>query len=177
MKTIINSEILRRAFQILVGMSIFDAPGLLALRHLGYKYIFDIGKKPVVSQHVNFIRPHNILAGKLTIGDYVRINSDSEIDYSGGLTIENHVWVSQRVIIETHTHQIHHKNLKEEQQIVTSSLILKHDCWIGANAFISEKVTEIGTGAIVGAGAVVTKNVPDWAIVVGIPAKIIDYRK
>ncbi len=50
-----------------------------------------------------------------------------------------------------------------------------HDVWIGQNALIMSGVN-IGTGAIIGAGAVVTKDVPDYAIVGGVPAKIIKYR-
>ena len=52
-----------------------------------------------------------------------------------------------------------------------------NDVWIGANAFInSSTVQKIGDGAIIGAGAVVTKDVPPYAIVVGVPAKIKGYR-
>jgi len=50
-----------------------------------------------------------------------------------------------------------------------------NDVWIGANVFINEGVT-IGDGAIIGAGAVVTKNVPPYAIVGGVPAKVLRYR-
>lgn len=50
------------------------------------------------------------------------------------------------------------------------------DVWIGTRAIIMPGVT-IGKGAIIGAGAVVTKDVPPYAIVVGAPAKIIKYRK
>ena len=53
---------------------------------------------------------------------------------------------------------------------------VEDDVWIGRNAIIMEKIT-IGKGAIVGAGAVVTKDVPPYAIVGGVPAKIIKYRK
>jgi acetyltransferase-like isoleucine patch superfamily enzyme len=50
-----------------------------------------------------------------------------------------------------------------------------HDVWIGHGAIIMPGVT-IGHGAIVGSGAVVTKNIPPYAIAVGVPAKVIKYR-
>lgn len=60
----------------------------------------------------------------------------------------------------------------KEEQIVK----IEDDVWIGRNAVIMDGVT-IGQGAIVGAGAIVTKSVPRYAIVGGVPAKIIKYRK
>lgn len=53
--------------------------------------------------------------------------------------------------------------------------VIGHDVWIGRKAIIMPGV-KVGNGAIVGAGAVVTKDVPDYAIVAGVPAKIIKYR-
>jgi acetyltransferase-like isoleucine patch superfamily enzyme len=63
------------------------------------------------------------------------------------------------------------ENHFEEFQNIT----IGSDVWIGANSMILDGV-KIGNGVIVGAGAVVTKNIPDYAIVVGVPAKVIKYR-
>ena len=172
-----NSEIIRRGIQSFVGLSIFDAPGLLFIRHQSYRILFGLGKNPIISRHVFFIRPHKFVEGSISIGNSVGINYDVEIDYSGGVIIEDNVWISQRVIIETHNHEVKSRALKKEQPIQTSSLVLKNDCWLGANVFVSKNVDYIGKGAIIGVGSVVTKNIPDWAIAVGAPAKVINYRK
>lgn len=172
-----RSEIFSRAIQTLVGLGIFDAPGLLSVRHSCYRLLFKIGREPIICQHVRILRPHGIEDGIIRIGNNVGINANVEIDYSGGIIIEDYAWIAQGVIIETHRHSIKTKQLKKDQPMSTSSLILKYDCWIGANAYISESVSSIGKGAIIGAGAVVTKNVPDWAIVAGVPAKVIGYRE
>lgn len=63
-----------------------------------------------------------------------------------------------------------------ELKIVRTQFSIGHDVWIGTNVLILPKVLTIGTGAIIGAGSVVTHSVPPFAIVAGNPAKILKYR-
>ncbi|MEE2732188.1 MAG: CatB-related O-acetyltransferase [Pseudomonadota bacterium] len=64
----------------------------------------------------------------------------------------------------------------ESDQLEPSESVIGHDVWIGQGAIILPGCKRVGSGAIIGAGAVVTKSVPDYAIVTGNPAKIIRYR-
>ena len=60
--------------------------------------------------------------------------------------------------------------------IERTHLTIGHDVWIGKNAIITASVITVCNGAIIGAGSVVTKDIPPYAIVAGNPAKIIKYR-
>jgi len=62
-----------------------------------------------------------------------------------------------------------------ERNQTYKKVVIGNDVWIGANSVIMPGVT-IGDGAVIGAGAVVTKDVPAYAIVVGVPAKVVKYR-
>lgn len=67
-------------------------------------------------------------------------------------------------------------NFIEKDNVPYLSLEIGNDVWIGQNAVILPSVLKIGNGAIIGAGAVVTKDVPAFAIVGGNPAKLISFR-
>ena len=64
----------------------------------------------------------------------------------------------------------------KHELISRNSLTIGNDVWLGHNAIILSSVRSIGDGAVIGAGAVVTKDVPDFAVVVGNPGKVIKYR-
>ena len=63
-----------------------------------------------------------------------------------------------------------------EEKISRSKLVIGNDVWVGQNAIILSKCLSIGDGAVIGAGAVITEDIPDYAIVAGVPGRIIGYR-
>lgn len=67
------------------------------------------------------------------------------------------------------------RDLRFDEFQGTHETVIGNDVWIGANAIVMAGVC-IGNGAIIGAGAIVTKDVPPYAIVVGVPAKVVKYR-
>lgn len=64
----------------------------------------------------------------------------------------------------------------EKELVSRNKLVIGNDVWVGHNAIILSSVKNIGDGAVIGAGAVVTKDIPDFAVVAGNPAKLIKYR-
>ena len=79
--------------------------------------------------------------------------------------------------ILTHTHNIERTDIPMGQQgMRVSEVIIGNDVWIGMRVVIMPGV-RIGIGVVIGAGAAVTKDVPDYAIVGGVPARIIKFRK
>lgn len=116
----------------------------------------------------------------IEIGSYSAIGPRAYVAGIGGggrLIIGNYVMMAPEVIILTGSHK--YKNIDIPmcyQGSFTSTVIIEDDVWIGIRAIIMPKVT-IGKGSIVGAGALVTKDIPPYSIVGGIPAKVIKMRK
>ena len=165
----------RRLVQGVFGLALFDFPGLMSLRLLALRSFITIGEGTIVGKNFYFVQPHGLPNGSLRIGADTRLNHRVEIDYSGGVAIGDHVWISQNVLIETHDHVVAPRP-KRHWKIETTPLEIADEAWIGANAIILPGVLRIGRGAIVGAGAVVTREVPDGVVVAGSPARIIEKR-
>lgn len=96
----------------------------------------------------------------------------------GPLIIGNDVMMGPDVVILGSGHNTSRTDIPMRLQGCPEpqQTVIGNDVWIGTRTIIMPGV-KIGNGVIIGAGAVVTKNVPDYAIVGGVPAKIIRYRK
>ena len=106
------------------------------------------------------------------IGDNCHIGKDVFFDLKAPIIIEDSVTISMRTTIITHL-DVGKSLLKKISFPVTQGqVIFKKGCHVGTNATILHGVT-IGEYAMVGAGAVVTKDVPPYTIVGGVPAKVI----
>jgi acetyltransferase-like isoleucine patch superfamily enzyme len=121
-----------------------------------------------LSDNVKIMTPVYIdRANKISIGNDVFINHHLTTVALGGIKIGNHVQIAPNVTLLTANHD--QNNL---QILHCKPITIKDYAWIGAGSQILPGVT-IGKGAIVAAGAVVTKDVPNYAVVAGVPAKVI----
>lgn len=108
-----------------------------------------------------------LIEGDVVVGDRVTIKSGVQI--WDGTRVENDVFIGPNV---TFTNDRYPRSKEYPKQF--SGITIKHNASIGANATLLPGIT-VGEYALIGAGAVVTEDVPPYAVVVGNPAKIIRY--
>ncbi|TLF45515.1 CatB-related O-acetyltransferase [Halomonas urmiana] len=124
------------------------------------------------------------LSGGVKIGDCTRINSPS---YITDCSIGSFCAIGGRLVVRNSNHSINTINMQDwaQSKIIESDLRVvgfsKGDVEVGNGVWIGDSViilpgVKVGNGAVIGAGSVVTKSVPPYAIVVGNPAKVIKYR-
>lgn len=141
-------------------------------RRLAYKSRYNMGDDCIIQYDVDLNREH-FLNGKIRIGNRVLLAKHVFIDYSGDVTINDDVQLTNGVIIETHHHAFHSDYRQKRKSVIPTSLVIEEGAVIGSRAIVMSSCHYIGKHARVGAGAVVTKDVPDYATVVGVPAKVV----
>ena len=109
--------------------------------------------------------------GSVTIGRYCSFGP--QVRYFGGNHPINYVSMSPFFYQNSWAKTVSQVKVKD---IERNSLEIGNDCWIGYNVIILSGCHSIGNGAVIGAGSVVTKDVPPYSIVAGNPAKVIRYR-
>jgi acetyltransferase-like isoleucine patch superfamily enzyme len=117
------------------------------------------------------------LHGPLRIGDDVSVNPRVVLDGgSAGIVVGAGTRIAMDVHVFAWDHGMGAGCAIREQPVRSQGVVIGADVWIGAGAGITDGVT-IGEHAVVGMHAVVTRDVPDWAVVAGVPARVIGDRR
>jgi acetyltransferase-like isoleucine patch superfamily enzyme len=121
------------------------------------------------------------------IGDYSYGSCFDPELFPPGVTVGRYVSIASGVRVFRRNHPLDRPSLHpafynpvlglvDRDQLASRPLVIEHESWIGANAIITPGCDRIGIGAVVGAGAVVTRPVPDFTIAVGNPARVLRQR-
>lgn len=105
----------------------------------------------------------------ITFGKHVFVNHACSFLDMGGITLEDHVMIGPKVNLVTENHPL---DPATRRGMLCQPILIRRNAWIGAGATILPGVT-IGENAVVAAGAVVNRDVPDNTVVAGVPAKVI----
>ena len=137
-----------------------------------YEREYGISKDCIIQYGVMITSAH-YRQGKLNVGHYVVFARNIDIDITGDLTIEDYVEIGEGSKVLTHNHKAGlHESFPE---CMPTSLVIRDHVLIFSHAVILPQTQEIGRHAMVAAGAVVNKPVPPYALVGGVPAKVLKF--
>ena len=157
----------KRGRKITLGDSVVVERGVMLWVDAERSYI-TIGDDSYLSSHCIL----NTFNGWITIGNNCTVNSYAILYGHGGLQIGNDVRIAPQVMIMPMNHIFDDPNIPiRKQGIQAQGVKIEDDVWLGAGAIVLDGVT-IGKGSVIGAGAVVTKDIPPYSVAVGVPARV-----
>jgi acetyltransferase-like isoleucine patch superfamily enzyme len=128
---------------------------------------FSIGSNSIIEDFATI----NNGVGAVSIGNNVGIGLSNVI--IGPVKIGDYVMLAQNIVISGLNHIYEDVNTPPRLQgVFTRQIIIEDNVWIGANCVVTSGIT-IGKHAIIGAGSVVTKDIPPYSVAVGNPAKVV----
>lgn len=139
--------------------------------HYAYKKCGSVGGNLLINGKIEG------LGRKVTIGDHCNFNPKTIFIGDGCISIGSYFHTGRGLTIITSNHQydIGTAIPYSPGYSIDKEVIIKDFVWLGHNVTILQGVT-VGEGAVIAAGSIVSKDVPDYAVVGGIPAKVLKYR-
>ncbi|PKL00408.1 MAG: hypothetical protein CVV56_06720 [Tenericutes bacterium HGW-Tenericutes-1] len=132
----------------------------------------EIGNDTVISRWSCY-KPYG---GYIKIGNNCSVNSFCHLSGNGGISIGDNVRIASHCVLISANHNFDRVDIPITYQGETrKQIIIEDDCWLGAGVKILAGVV-VHRGSVIGAGSVVTKSVPPYSVVVGIPGKVIRLR-
>uniref|UniRef100_A0A7V3J989 Acyltransferase n=1 Tax=candidate division CPR3 bacterium TaxID=2268181 RepID=A0A7V3J989_UNCC3 len=130
--------------------------------------LYKLGRKSKIFTGVVVHNPDKVEVGERSaIGDYVVIWG------GGGVKIGNDVLIAAHSVIVSESHDVDAKVFRETH--LAKSVVIEDNVWLGVGVLVMPGVT-IGRNSVIGAGSIVTKNIPANSVAYGIPAKIVRRR-
>jgi maltose O-acetyltransferase len=155
---------LRKATSIGIGIRIVGHPPMI--RNAG---ILSLGNDIKLEAPVRPIYFNVFRGGELVLGERVYINDGARFECTREIRVGDRATIGFGVVVmDNNFHGVHDRDLRPPGRPV----VIENDVWIGAGAILLPGV-RIGEGAIVGAGAVVSRDVPPFTLVAGSPARIV----
>ena len=116
--------------------------------------------------------------GRLEIGEETHVGRMAMVSALGGVTIGRRCAIASGFTVYSNTNSVHERPEDDvlDNPVVLSPVAIGDDVWVGANVTVLPGV-RVGSHAVLGAGSVVTKDVPEWAVVAGVPARKVRDRR
>lgn len=160
----------------ILGMHIGSGTNVPHL-YVSWPHQVSLGENCQLEPLINFKYDGPWMPGpRIVIGDNVFIGANSEFNINEGITVGDYSLIASGCKFIDHDHGIELNQTMFSQYGTRSAITIGNDVWLGCNVIVLKGV-QIGNGAVVAAGAVVTKSVPAFEIWGGIPAKKIGERK
>lgn len=174
------SEIIQNVIYVMKSKISFPGSRMIRFPIIirGKKYI-DFGKNLTTGRNCRF-EVNGVHSGKcLVFGNNVNVGDNVSIRCANRITIGNNVLMGSRVLIIDNSHGIYSGTNQDspdvppnERLLSSAQIEINDNVWIGENSVVQQGVV-IGKGSIIAANTVVTKDVPEYVIAGGIPARII----
>ena len=161
-------EAFQRLETIHIAEGCFVAPEARLFAELGRDLVIGAGSS---------IAAEVFMHGPITLGRNVSVNARASLDGGvKGIVVGDDTRIATGTAVYAFDHGLAPDRPVREQPVTSAGIRIGSDVWIGANAGITDGVT-VGDHAVIAMGAVVTKDVPPWAVMAGVPARVIGDRR